>query len=102
MKCSFCGSTTGKEATSFTSELDYVCIPCAIQFEVSMSLSGDEEYAAYDAYLDGKSTPEFAAKIEAETAYWETHFNSLQKRLEDKLDGDLFQAYLKLVKSKKS
>jgi hypothetical protein len=102
VKCSFCGSKTGKEATAFTTELDYVCVPCAIQFEVSMSFSDDSEYAAYDAYLDGNSTPEFAAKIEAETAYWEAHFSSLQKQLEDKLDGDLFKAYLQLVKGKDS
>jgi hypothetical protein len=69
MKCAFCGHLTGKEASNYTTERDFVCLDCAINFELALQFPND-----YELYLEGKANPTVSAKIEKEKTDWEKHF----------------------------
>ena len=65
--CAFCGKNP---ATNYTTESDHVCRACAIGFELGMQFG--EEFELYEA---GKASRELIAKIEAQRADWEKHFD---------------------------
>jgi hypothetical protein len=69
MKCAFCGHKTGKEASHYTTERDYVCRDCAINFELGMQFGDD-----YELYLNSEADAELLAKVEEQKLFWQAHF----------------------------
>jgi hypothetical protein len=62
MNCAFCGKN---KASHHTTEGDFVCRNCAINFELSLQFGDD-----YEAWQNGQANPE----IDAAKAEWEMHF----------------------------
>lgn len=69
MKCAFCGHRTGNEATHHTTESDFVCLDCAMGFELALEF-GEE----WEIYENGEASAELVARIEESKRDWEAHF----------------------------